>query len=107
MMTGKLFQLLRAVMPLALAGGVLLALAAPASAQPCQNYAQSAVDQHAENLQLNCGFGGPRWQSDFVRHRDWCRAVGPVAAQRETDNARSRRPRDSVRRGIRRAIRRS
>jgi hypothetical protein len=55
-----------------------------ASAQGCQNYAQTAVDQHAENTRLNCGFSGPRWQSNFNRHRNWCRTVGRAARQSET-----------------------
>jgi hypothetical protein len=78
-----------AIVTLAMAAGMLSLSMGDASAQACRNYAQTAVDQNAENLGLNCGFTGPRWQNDFVRHRNWCRTVGPAARDRET-NARNR-----------------
>jgi hypothetical protein len=78
-------KILASLIPLALGGGLLVMSAPDASAQACRNYAQTAVDQNAENGRLNCGFSGPRWQDNFNRHRNWCRTVGRGARQAETD----------------------
>lgn len=68
-----------------IAAGLSALWTGEAAAQGCRNYAQTAVDQHAENLSLNCGFQGARWNGDFQRHRNWCRTVGDNARTRETD----------------------
>ncbi len=61
--------------------GLLLTLAgtaalAGADAGACSAYAQQAVAQNNENLQRNCGFSGPRWQSDHNAHYGWCMGGG-------------------------------
>ncbi len=38
----------------------------------CSEYAKEAIKQQAENLAERCGFEGPRWQSDYDVHYDWC-----------------------------------
>ncbi|QKK03412.1 MAG: hypothetical protein HND55_12530 [Pseudomonadota bacterium] len=38
----------------------------------CTDYAETAVGQHQENLDRDCGFTGPRWSPDFQGHYAWC-----------------------------------
>ncbi len=45
--------------------------------QYCASYAHSAVRANIENLRRGCGFTGPRWQSNFNVHYDWCMRQGP------------------------------
>jgi hypothetical protein len=42
----------------------------------CRSYAGSAVLQFRQNLELRCGFRGPRWSADRNGHYNWCRRVG-------------------------------
>ncbi len=60
-------------MTLGLAGTAALA---GADAGACNAYARQAVNQNNENLQRNCGFSGPRWQSDHNAHFGWCMGGG-------------------------------
>lgn len=78
-----------AIVTLAMVAGILLASPDNALAQGCRAYAENAIGQHAENLRLNCGFTGPRWNNNFGRHRNWCTTVGDAARARE-NNARGR-----------------
>lgn len=50
---------------------------APPALDPslCQDYARTAVAQNEENLRKQCGFTGPRWQSNFNAHLNWCRNI--------------------------------
>jgi hypothetical protein len=41
-------------------------------ARLCNGYADQAVRQNQQNLQLGCGLSGPEWNSTFTYHRDWC-----------------------------------
>lgn len=47
---------------------------ATAGADPgaCSAYARGAVAQNEENLRRGCGYGGPRWQSNYDNHYGWC-----------------------------------
>lgn len=38
----------------------------------CHEYAKTAVQQQADNLQNACGYSGPRWSADFDHHYNWC-----------------------------------
>ncbi|SFK86243.1 hypothetical protein SAMN05444581_13216 [Methylocapsa palsarum] len=51
----------------------------------CRQYAQTAVDANAQNVQHHCGFGGGRWQNNFNAHFQWCLNVGVDAPRNETD----------------------
>ena len=62
----------------ALAAPLMLGIAAqPAAAKDiqdiCRNYAQRAVDDNAENVRMNCGFNGNRWNASKQFHAAWCR----------------------------------
>lgn len=50
----------------------------------CALYAQTAVAQNKENISKGCGFTGPRWNSDYSRHMNWC--MGVSLAQSESEN---------------------
>jgi len=39
----------------------------------CQSYGQLAVKQQSENLNLNCGFSGEKWNSSSSYHSNWCK----------------------------------
>lgn len=39
----------------------------------CQSYGQTAVQQQRENLNLNCGFSGYKWNSSSSYHSNWCK----------------------------------
>jgi len=53
------------------------------SAQFCDNYAQTAINQQSVNLQKNCGNKGNRWHMNFAKHRDWCMSANKPKAQFE------------------------
>jgi hypothetical protein len=38
----------------------------------CQGYADTAVAQVAKSQQMQCGYGGPRWDANRKAHFDWC-----------------------------------
>jgi len=38
----------------------------------CAEYAGKAVDANRQNIAHNCGFSGPRWNSDPQGHIPWC-----------------------------------
>lgn len=78
------------ILSLVIAAGLFLLSTDQAAAQGCNAYARNAVASNTENLNLNCGFAGPRWNSDYQRHRNWCRTVGDDARRREI-NLRARR----------------
>ncbi len=57
----------------------LIAIAfAPAAANAqnraafCNQYADQAVEQNEINERRDCGFSGPRWQSNRAAHFGWC-----------------------------------
>ncbi|MFT3987704.1 hypothetical protein [Aestuariivirga sp.] len=71
----------------ALAGVGITLLAQPAlSANPafCALYAQKAVKQQKKNINMDCGFHGPRWQMNYDAHFAWCLGVPPAVADAET-----------------------
>ncbi len=44
----------------------------------CKRYAQEAVRQNQQNLQLQAGFKPPVWSSDYRGHLNWCMHGGNV-----------------------------
>ncbi|MCR9138902.1 MAG: hypothetical protein NXI27_23065 [Alphaproteobacteria bacterium] len=56
-----------------LANGSLLAHAA--SDLECAQYAETTVEQHAENLKQGCGFSGLRWHDNKLGHFVFCKAA--------------------------------
>lgn len=50
----------------------------------CNRYANTAVSQNTENIRLRCGFTGPRWQSNYNNHYNWCLNVSKSYADEET-----------------------
>ena len=42
----------------------------------CSAYAKGAIAQNEEALRRNCGYGGPRWQSNYDSHYHWCMVDG-------------------------------
>ena len=42
----------------------------------CSPYAESAVRQNEENLLLDCGYKGSKWNSRLGHHYDWCAQGG-------------------------------
>ena len=57
---------------------IVFAGAARAGGDPgqCSAYAKGAVAQNEEALRRNCGYGGPRWQSNYDSHYHWCMVDG-------------------------------
>lgn len=48
----------------------------------CQDYARQAVEENEINRRRNCGFEGPRWNSNEGAHLAWC-LITPDGAERE------------------------
>lgn len=42
----------------------------------CGPYALDAVRQNSDNLSNKCGYIGPRWDSDYAHHFEWCARGG-------------------------------
>lgn len=59
----------------------------------CRKYASDAVAQNGVNLSRGCGYTGPRWQSNWNNHYNWCQTVNSEFAISE-DNARKKGLRD-------------
>lgn len=71
----------------AIAIAAFLAITSTASAGnvlQCTNYANSAVTQQGQNIAMGCGYGGPRWHSNFPAHFAWClqTPTGVINAER-------------------------
>lgn len=52
----------------------------------CSAYARGAVAQNEENLRRGCGYGGPRWQSNYDNHYGWCIREGWMFDGTATEN---------------------
>jgi len=50
----------------------------------CNLYSHMAANQFHENLNMNCGLGGPRWNADWKYHYDWCRNAPENVVHGET-----------------------
>jgi len=50
----------------------------------CNQYADTAVNQHRRNLNNGCGRSGARWHSNWSAHYGWCRGVSRSAHRSET-----------------------
>lgn len=61
----------------------------PLQFKDCNKYAQNAIDQQVANVDLKCGFSGPRWSSNYGAHRDWC-AQDNVSVQMANNETGSR-----------------
>lgn len=46
-----------------------------ASDVECAQYAETTVEQHAENLKLGCGYSGLRWHANKLGHFVFCKAA--------------------------------
>lgn len=55
-----------------------------AIAARCSEYVRTAVQQNDENVALNCGFTGARWDSNAANHENWCRVVASELPVSET-----------------------
>src|SRR4030042_1096280 len=47
----------------------------PRGQYSCEEYARIAVRQNDQNIRRNCGFAGPRWNSNYNEHYQWCLSV--------------------------------
>jgi len=56
----------------------------PRGQYSCEEYARIAVRQNEQNIRRNCRFTGPRWNSDYNGHYQWCVSVSWQAADAET-----------------------
>jgi hypothetical protein len=56
----------------------------------CHHYSSKAVMQNKANLALSCGFSGPRWQSNYYNHKNWCDAVADRSRPGFEDRERKR-----------------
>lgn len=54
------------------------------NAQFCQNYAESSVEQNAQNQTQQCGFNNSRWNDDKQGQYQWCMSTSQVIANAET-----------------------
>jgi hypothetical protein len=55
----------------------------------CHSYAGGAIVSARANVDLRCGFTGPRWGMDFEGHRRWCLGARQSSQEAE-DRARDR-----------------
>lgn len=74
----------------AAAGGLFIAApqAAATSHLNCGAYAAAAIAQNQQNVNLKCGFSGPRWSGNFNAHFNWCNTANMAALTAE-DKARA------------------
>ena len=83
------------------AAGVL-AMSGPASAKDtkevCRKYAERAARHDATNRELNCGYGGQRWNSSARHHLDWCLEIRGNARMLKEQNQERRNQLDKCRR---------
>ena len=65
----------------------LLPSAALAQADPvvCGEYAAEAVSQVERGVEMKCGFTGPRWDSSFTLHYEWCMSLDGEATPRAVE----------------------
>lgn len=79
-------SVLKFLVPFALAAAgasVTIDRASAGSPGACTAYAAKAVEQFNRNLNLGCGFGGPRWSADYGGHFAWCLIAETSAANQE------------------------
>lgn len=55
-----------------------------ASDVECAQYAETTVEQHADNLQLGCGYSGLRWHANKLGHFVFCKAADKNTIDAET-----------------------
>jgi hypothetical protein len=55
----------------------------------CQAYARRAISAQRVNMELGCGYSGPRWHRSRERHYEWCLNAPREAAERESQARRS------------------
>ncbi len=67
-----------------LLNSIISANAYTASKQFCASYANTAVIQHINNLENNCGFKGLRWSPLYQGQYKWCLSVREAIASNET-----------------------
>jgi hypothetical protein len=49
-----------------------------AQCQACRAYAKAALSAAVDNVRYECGFGGPRWDTNEANHFGWCMGLrGP------------------------------
>lgn len=83
-MTGSGSNIGKVLAAVAVAGGLVMAQAGAAVAgSNCDSYAKLTLQQAKRNVELKCGFSGPRWSLDANRHRAWCEDVGPAGWREE------------------------
>ncbi|MEZ5669398.1 MAG: hypothetical protein R3F55_18575 [Alphaproteobacteria bacterium] len=51
----------------------------------CVAYARTSVGQNDAAIGNGCGFGGPRWQSNFNAHNLWCLGQPEATVRAEVD----------------------
>ena len=64
---------------LGLTSAFSLALSTLANADPdlnCEAYAQSAMTEIQQGIDLGCGFQGLAWANDYALHFNWCKSPG-------------------------------
>ena len=82
-MSGSVFHRLVVLAAVACPLALTATAADAASAAKCTQYAQAAVVQNQENVAKGCNLTGPRWQSSYQSHYDWCMAVPDAAVDAE------------------------
>jgi len=50
-----------------------------------EDYARTAVSQAKRSYELNCGYRGSRWSTDYYDHHRWARKAGSYKASREIE----------------------
>jgi hypothetical protein len=66
---------------------LVLPSAALAQADPvvCGEYAAEAVSQAERSAEMQCGFDGPRWDTSFTLHYEWCMGLDGYATPRAVE----------------------
>lgn len=52
--------------------------------QRCQQYANTAVNQHKLNISKGCGYEGRPWSSNYAGHYQWCLGASENDSHQET-----------------------
>ncbi len=51
----------------------------------CRGYSGQATAAAKDNIRWHCGFGGPRYETNWNAHMDWCMSVDRAASDREAE----------------------
>ncbi|MGO9485659.1 MAG: hypothetical protein ACLPX9_13890 [Rhodomicrobium sp.] len=51
----------------------------------CRGYSGAAMAAARDNIRWHCGYGGPRYTTNWEAHMGWCMSVDRAASERENE----------------------